>query len=79
MRTVVGIRDKRPGLCFMKENIMCRAVNCRSCGKSTWAGCGNHVQEVMRHIPKAERCTCDPNAPKQKDAGSGWLAKLFGR
>lgn len=58
---------------------MCRAVKCRSCGKSTWAGCGNHVQEVMRNIPKSDRCTCDRNAPKPKPENAGWLAKLFGR
>ena len=58
---------------------MCRAVNCRRCGKSTWAGCGNHVQEVMRNIPKSERCTCDRNSLSPRAESSGWLAKLFGR
>ncbi len=58
---------------------MCRAVKCRSCGKSTWAGCGNHVQDVMRNIPRSDRCTCDRNAPAPKAEGAGWLAKLFGR
>lgn len=58
---------------------MCRAVKCRSCGKSTWAGCGNHVQDVMRNIPKSDRCTCDRKAPAPKAQSAGWLAKLFGR
>lgn len=35
---------------------MCRAVNCRVCGKQTWAGCGEHVDEVMRGAPPAQRC-----------------------
>lgn len=56
---------------------MCRAVKCRSCNKTTWAGCGNHVDDVMRHIPTSERCRCDRNAPKEK-SGSGWFAKIFG-
>lgn len=61
---------------------MCRAVKCRSCNKTTWAGCGSHVDDVMRHIPKSERCYCDRNAPKTtapQEAGSGWFGKLFGR
>ena len=57
---------------------MCRAVKCRSCNKTTWAGCGSHVDDVMRHIPKAERCSCDPNAPKAANENPGWFAKLFG-
>ena len=58
---------------------MCRPVQCRSCGKTTWAGCGNHVQDVMRNVAKPDRCSCDRNAPKPKAEGSSWLAKLFGR
>lgn len=26
---------------------MCRAVTCRKCGKITWAGCGQHVKQVI--------------------------------
>ncbi len=70
----------------MRRNRMCRAVNCKSCNKTTWAGCGNHVDEVMRHIPKAERCSCDRNAPKSaapksaapKVSSGGWFSRLFG-
>lgn len=36
---------------------MCRAVNCRTCGKTTWAGCGQHVDQVMRGVPVADRCS----------------------
>lgn len=60
---------------------MCRAVKCRSCNKTTWAGCGNHVDDVMRHIPKAERCSCDlnaPKAPKEAKQNAGWFSKIFG-
>lgn len=34
---------------------MCRAVNCRTCGKTTWAGCGRHVDQVMRGVPAASQ------------------------
>jgi hypothetical protein len=36
---------------------MCRAVSCRACGKTTWAGCGRHVDQVMRGVPAAQRCS----------------------
>ncbi|MCC3275421.1 hypothetical protein LJ753_05995 [Arthrobacter sp. zg-Y20] len=61
---------------------MCRAVSCRKCGKTTWAGCGNHVDQVMNNVPKADRCTCSTNAATAVGAqagGSSWLGKLFGR
>lgn len=32
---------------------MCRAATCKTCGKTTWAGCGRHVPDVMRHVPSA--------------------------
>ncbi len=35
---------------------MCRAVRCRTCGKATWSGCGQHVEQVLRGVPKSERC-----------------------
>jgi len=37
---------------------MCRAVKCRTCGGTTWAGCGLHVDQVMAGVPAAQRCTC---------------------
>ena len=30
---------------------MCSPVTCRTCGKTTWSGCGHHVDQVMRGIP----------------------------
>lgn len=35
---------------------MCRAVNCRACGKTTWAGCGMHVDAVRRSVPAGQWC-----------------------
>ena len=35
---------------------MCRAVTCKKCGKTTWAGCGQHVDQVMRNVPRADQC-----------------------
>ncbi len=54
---------------------MCRAVNCRTCGKTTWAGCGQHVDQVMRGVPAAQRCQ-----GHQDEAGTGgFFSRLFGR
>ena len=50
---------------------MCRAVTCRTCGKRTWAGCGQHVDQVMAGVPKAQRC---PGHPEPQRRAAGWPA-----
>lgn len=57
---------------------MCRATKCRKCQKTTWAGCGQHVKQVMAHVPRSERCSCDPNAPKESGKKGGFFARLLG-
>ncbi len=52
---------------------MCSRITCRKCGKITWAGCGNHVDQVMRGVPKKDRCE-----GHEKEPGSSFFAKLFG-
>ena len=54
---------------------MCRAVTCRRCGKTTWAGCGMHVDQVMAGVPRADRCQGHAEEPGE----GGFLARLFGR
>lgn len=57
---------------------MCRAVTCKKCGKTTWAGCGQHVNEVMRGVPSAQRCRGhEQDAPSV--GGGGFFARLFNR
>lgn len=54
---------------------MCQVVTCRTCGKTTWAGCGQHVDQVLRQVPKVQRCQgheADPPAP-------GFFQRLLGR
>ena len=53
---------------------MCRAVTCRTCSKTTWAGCGQHVDSVMAGVSAARRCRGHEDEPR-----TGFLAKLFGR
>ncbi|CAG7607190.1 hypothetical protein LEUCIP111803_00998 [Leucobacter soli] len=38
---------------------MCARITCPTCGKPTWAGCGNHIEEALRGVPEDERCHCD--------------------
>jgi hypothetical protein len=47
---------------------MCRQTTCRTCQKPTWAGCGAHVEQVLGHIPKAERCQGHTRTPNPKTA-----------
>ncbi|MEQ7846694.1 hypothetical protein [Nocardioides kribbensis] len=53
---------------------MCRAVTCKQCGKTTWAGCGQHVDQVMARVPRADRCAGHP-----REERPGLLGRLFGR
>ena len=35
---------------------MCRAVRCKTCAKTTWAGCGQHINQVKAGVPEGEWC-----------------------
>ena len=35
---------------------MCQAVRCRTCGKTTWRGCGRHVAQVQARVPADQWC-----------------------
>jgi hypothetical protein len=37
---------------------MCSPATCYSCGKTTWAGCGMHADQVLARVPHDARCTC---------------------
>lgn len=52
---------------------MCRAVECKKCGKTTWAGCGQHVQQVMRSVPASDRCKGHDADPKKP----GFFSRMF--
>jgi hypothetical protein len=38
---------------------MCYPAECPRCHKTTWAGCGEHVDQVMRNVPTTQQCTCN--------------------
>lgn len=54
---------------------MCQRVNCRSCGKATYRGCGMHVEQVLSGVPKSQRCDCSQT---KGGNGGGFLARLLG-
>lgn len=52
---------------------MCRRVKCSSCGKPGYAGCGQHVEQVLGDVPPGERCRCR----EEKRSGARGLASLL--
>jgi hypothetical protein len=48
---------------------MCRRVECSSCKKPTYAGCGAHIEAVLADVPKDQRCHCRED--KKANAASG--------
>lgn len=57
---------------------MCRPVACQTCGKTTWAGCGQHIADVKRTVPADQWCPGHEKERKAPAAG-GFFARLFGR
>lgn len=53
---------------------MCRAVRCRTCGKTTWSGCGSHVAAVKAQVPANQWCGGHETTPSDS-----WLSRLLGR
>ncbi len=37
---------------------MCAPAVCPRCRKTTYAGCGMHVEQVLAGVPQDKRCTC---------------------
>ena len=35
---------------------MCVATACEVCGKTTWMGCGEHIDSVKETVPAEEWC-----------------------
>ena len=47
---------------------MCRPATCRSCGKATYAGCGQHIEQVLSGVPQSQRCSCATAVTSQRPA-----------
>jgi hypothetical protein len=50
---------------------MCHQIRCDRCGKPTWAGCGQHIEQALKGVPADKRCQC----PRPKPL----LSRVFGR
>jgi len=37
-------------------NAMCKQITCETCGRPTWTGCGQHIEDALFDVPVAERC-----------------------
>ncbi len=57
---------------------MCRPTTCRTCRKASWAGCGQHVSQVMRGVAASDRCRCTP-ADHAAARPTSLLGRLLGR
>ena len=52
---------------------MCHAARCRTCGKTTWRGCGQHVAQLKARVPADQWCAGHPEERR------GLLRRLAGR
>ncbi|MCL1906564.1 MAG: hypothetical protein FWG08_01390 [Propionibacteriaceae bacterium] len=60
---------------------MCRPVPCNVCGKTTWAGCGQHVAQVKATVPASDWCG-GKHTPEEIAAAKpegGFFSRMFGR
>lgn len=63
---------------------MCRRIDCAKCGRPSYAGCGMHVEQVLKDVPPDARCRCreeEAKAPKAAPptGGRSWLRDLLGK
>lgn len=58
---------------------MCTRIQCKVCGKPSYAGCGRHIEQVLGDVPKAQRCTCRERRRAEKQARPSFFARLFKR
>jgi hypothetical protein len=53
---------------------VCHATRCKTCGKTTWSGCGRHVAQVRAAVPADQWC---PGHDELRD--DGWLRRIIAR
>jgi hypothetical protein len=57
---------------------MCRRIQCETCKKPSYAGCGRHIEAVLADVPVADRCRCREEATEKK-GGRGWFRGFIKR
>ncbi|HEY3410763.1 MAG TPA: hypothetical protein VGK53_21565 [Propionicimonas sp.] len=61
---------------------MCSPTTCRTCGKTTWTGCGQHVSSVKARVPAGQWCgghSGASQAPQPTVKSTSGLFRIFGR
>lgn len=58
---------------------MCRRIDCSTCGRPSFAGCGAHVEQVLADVPPDQRCQCRAEGKASSSTGGGFWARLFGK
>ena len=66
---------------------MCRAVRCKTCGRTTWSGCGQHIASVKARVPAGQWCPGEhgeADKANKTDASKssnnpGFVRRIFGR
>ncbi len=58
---------------------MCRRVECKECGKPSYAGCGAHIEQVLGDLPKAQRCRCREQVASTTTKRRSWIERLLSR
>lgn len=56
---------------------MCSPATCAQCGKATYRGCGQHVDQVLAGVPQEQRCECttsNSTAGTAAGAGAGFFS-----
>ena len=54
---------------------MCSPITCRQCGKTTWTGCGQHVDSVKAQVAPEQWCA----GHDRERGGRGLFSRLRGR
>jgi hypothetical protein len=58
---------------------MCHQITCATCHKSTWEGCGEHIEYALKGVPLDERCTCPRADVKAPSSEKSALDRILGR
>ena len=63
---------------------MCRAVRCKTCGRTTWSGCGQHIASVKSRVPPGQWCPGEHGTTGKTDASEssnnpGFVRRIFRR
>jgi hypothetical protein len=53
---------------------MCSRVECPTCHRPTFSGCGRHVEQVLGDVPAGDRCQGHAAAPREP--GGSFLSRF---